>query len=129
MKTKVAKNVLYWTTIESMILAAPSDNSPMAPPVQTSIERPCSKCAGELDTSGYPLWCKKCRATNKREYEATKKEMQESRGYSAGVSAMRDYLMKHFGTFGSSGDFSGNDVAKMIQNCRGPFDPPAKPTA
>jgi hypothetical protein len=112
-----------------MILASQADNPAPALPAQMGAERPCSKCAGELDTAGYPLWCKKCRAANKREYEATKKEMQESRGYAAGVSAMRDYLVKQFAGFGGSGDFSGNDVAKMIQTCRGPFDPPAKTTA
>lgn len=80
----------------------------------------CSKCNKELDTTGYPLWCKSCRAANKREYEATKKEMQESRGYAAGVAAMRAYLADNFARYGSAGSFNGNEIAHTIRTVPGP---------
>lgn len=81
---------------------------------------PCSKCNSPLDTTGYPKWCKSCRAAHKREYEATKKEMQESRGFAAGQSAMRSYLVQQFARYGTQGAFTGYEIARMIQNCKGP---------
>lgn len=81
----------------------------------------CSKCSGELDTTGYPKWCKACRASNKRDYEATKKEMAESRGFAAGVSAMRTYLAENFQQYGSSGSFTGMEIAATIMQVKGPF--------
>lgn len=90
----------------------------MSPPIKP--ERACSKCEGLLDTSGYPLWCRKCRAGNKREYEATKKEMQESRGYAAGISAMREYLAAKFREYGTQGSFTGIEVAHYITQSQGP---------
>lgn len=88
-----------------------------APPDESTI---CSKCEGALDTTGYPLWCKSCRAKNKREYEATKKQMQETRGYAAGVSAMRAYLAAQFLKFGTAGSFSGVEISRIIEHCKGP---------
>ncbi len=79
------------------------------------------RCNNPLDTTGYPLWCKACRATNKRETEATKKEMTESRGYAAGVSAMRDYLAMKFGEYGAQGGFSGTEIAHYIRQSKGPM--------
>jgi hypothetical protein len=80
----------------------------------------CSKCEAPLDTAGYPLWCKQCRAANMREYTATKKQMQESRGFAAGVSAMRDYLAGRFREYGTQGSFTGNEVAHFISQSHGP---------
>lgn len=81
---------------------------------------PCSKCDGSLDTSGTPHWCKACRAKYKREYDATVKEMTESRGYAAGVTAMRTYLAENFRQYGSAG-FSGSEIADTIMQVKGPF--------
>jgi hypothetical protein len=80
----------------------------------------CSKCNGLLDTEGYPLWCKACRAKHKREYEATRKEMTESRGYAAGVAAMRDYLATRWSAYGTAGSFTGAEIAQVIRESRGP---------
>jgi hypothetical protein len=80
----------------------------------------CSRCNGDLDTTGYPLWCKSCRAAHKREYEATKKEMQESRGFAAGQNAMRHYLAQQFDRYGSQGSFTGMEIARIILQSRGP---------
>lgn len=91
-------------------------------PGRTPEETPqqCTKCDQLLDTTGYPLWCKSCRAKHKREYEATKKEMQESRGYCAGMSAMREYLASKFQQYGSAGSFTGYEIAATIRQCAGP---------
>lgn len=80
----------------------------------------CSKCDGALDTEGYPRWCKKCRAAHRREYEATKKEMSESRGFAAGMSAMREYLATNFRQYGSAGSFTGYEIADTIMRAKGP---------
>jgi hypothetical protein len=81
----------------------------------------CSKCDGALDTEGYPKWCKACRAKHRREYESTRKEMSESRGYAAGVSAMRLHLAGHFERLGA-GSFAGYEIAALIRQARGPAD-------
>lgn len=81
----------------------------------------CSKCDGVLDTTGTPKWCRACRAKYKREYEATVKEMTESRGYAAGVSAMRDYLAQNFAKYGSCGSFSGYEISQTIKSVRFPI--------
>ncbi len=74
----------------------------------------CSKCEKALDTEGYPKWCKVCRAKHRREYESTKKEMSETRGYAAGCSAMRDFMVRYFAQFGNV-KLSGVEVSVMAR--------------
>lgn len=100
--------------------------TPSTPDAQTPAT--CTKCTGPLDTEGYPKWCKACRAKHRREYEATKKEMSETRGYAAGVSAMKGHLAGHFERLGS-GSFSGYEVAALIRQSKGPADVPSKVSA
>jgi hypothetical protein len=73
----------------------------------------CSKCEGVLDTDGYPKWCKACRAKHRREYEATKKEMGETRGYAAGCSAMREFLADYFKSLGNA-HVSGFEASVLV---------------
>lgn len=75
-----------------------------------------------LDTAGSPPWCKTCRAKYQRDYKAMRAEMSESRGFAAGVSAMRAYLAAHFERLGS-GSFSGYESAHLIRQSRGPAGP------
>lgn len=81
----------------------------------------CSKCEAELDTTGYPLWCKACRAANKREYEATKRQMTESRGYAAGFTAgsaeMQRRLAVRVASLGN-GKFTCLQIATWIRKFR-----------
>jgi hypothetical protein len=79
----------------------------------------CTRCGGQRTTSGYPLWCHACQAKRKREYEATKKEMSETRGFAAGVTAMRHYLAGHFRQYGPAG-FTGTEIAATIMTVKGP---------
>jgi hypothetical protein len=81
----------------------------------------CSKCAGPLDRKGYPLECRACWAKRQRDYVATKKEMTESRGFAAGVSAMRAHLAGQFDRIGS-GSFNGYEAAGLIRQSKGPAD-------
>lgn len=83
----------------------------------------CSRCEKTLDTTGYPKWCKSCRAKNQREYVALKKQMAETRGYSAGVSAMREYLAGAFDGYGPVQSFGGPDIARIIRRVTGPALP------
>jgi hypothetical protein len=46
--------------------------------------------------------------------------MQETRGYAAGVSAMRAYLAAQFLKFGTAGSFSGVEISTIITGCKGP---------
>ena len=75
----------------------------------------CTKCGGPLDTSGYPLWCKKCQAKWHRQNYALKKELRESRGYAAGVSAFRDHIVKKFEAIGTTATFNGAVAAKWVR--------------
>jgi hypothetical protein len=93
-----------------------------------SAEVKCAKCGESCEPGSSRGWCKGCNAAYQREYERTKKEMTESRGYAAGVSAMRDYLIKNFDKYGSAGMFSGYEIADIIRRVKGPFDSPAVPT-
>ena len=74
----------------------------------------CSKCEKALDTEGYPKWCKACRAKYRREYEATKEEMNETRGYAAGCSAMRAFLAQYFMQWPNA-HISGTEISAMVQ--------------
>ena len=73
----------------------------------------CSRCEGELDTEGYPKWCKKCKAKWQREYQSLKKEMGERHGYTSGCRDARAALADHFLRFPNS-MFSGTEVWAMI---------------
>lgn len=81
----------------------------------------CSRCTEPLDTTGSPTWCKACRAKYQREYKALRAEMTESRGFAAGVSAMRAYLAEQFAKLGAGG-FTGSEVASLIRQSQGPFN-------
>lgn len=76
-------------------------------------------CANALDTTGSPAWCKECRAKYQRQYKALQKQMSESRGFCAGVSAAKDLIAsefeRHRGVM-----FSGRDAAHMVRVCKGP---------
>jgi predicted amidophosphoribosyltransferase len=87
--------------------------------------KPCSKCQKTLDTAGYPRWCKACRASYKSEYQDLREQMTETRGYSAGVSAMRDYLVAQFEKYGPLQTWNGQSIARIIRECTGPTAPTA----
>ena len=63
---------------------------------ETETVHKCSRCEKDLDTTGYPKWCKACQAAYRREYRSLQGEMAETRGFAAGVSAMRDHLTNRF---------------------------------
>ncbi len=72
-----------------------------SPTIAEEIDLKCSKCDKDLDTEGTPRWCKSCRAKYQREYQGLKKEMSETRGYAAGCSAMREFMVQYFQQFGN----------------------------
>ena len=76
----------------------------------------CTKCGGSLDTSGYPLWCKKCQAKWHRQNYALKKELRESRGYAAGVSAFRSHLIQKLEKIPTGYTFNGPTAAEWVRN-------------
>jgi tRNA(Ile2) C34 agmatinyltransferase TiaS len=91
----------------------------MTPGLAQDEQGKCSRCTGLLDTDGSPPWCKKCRAKYQRDYKALRAEMTESRGYAAGISAMRDHLAKAFYSLGP-GAFTGYEAAALIRQAKGP---------
>ncbi len=99
--------------------------TPALPPQHGSS---CSRCTSPLDTDGYPKWCKACRAKNRREYEATRKEMSESRGFAAGVSAAREYFAGRFEKYGAAA-FTGIEIGALIRQSQGPAAVEPAPTA
>lgn len=83
----------------------------------------CSKpgCGKQLDTEGYPRWCRACRKSYKADYDAARSEMYESRGFAAGVTAMRYAVMEHFRRF-LNAHFSAPEVSEMVRRLPGPGD-------
>lgn len=79
----------------------------------------CSRCEKDLDTKGYPKWCKTCRNAYKREYESLRTQMGEGRGFAAGVTAMRRLLAAEFDKLGF-GQFSAVEVRDLILQAPGP---------
>ena len=74
----------------------------------------CSRCEADIDTTGSPRWCKKCRAKYQREYQALRVEMVNGRAHAAGAAAAREALAAHFLRFPNS-MFSGTEIWAMIQ--------------
>src|SRR3974390_571932 len=81
----------------------------------------CTKCGAPFHGDGKQKWCKPCLAKYQGEYQATKGAMAESRGYCAGVSAMRHAICERFRVF-RAGMFSGLEVAEMVRKMPGPGD-------
>ncbi len=79
----------------------------------------CSKCEADLDTNGFPRWCRKCRLAYKREYQALKAEMAETRGFAGGIEAMRTFLAERFEVYKIQ-RFSGPEIADVIRRCEAP---------
>lgn len=76
----------------------------------------CSKCEEPLDTTGYPKWCKSCRAKHRREYEEVRKKLT----FGEGIAAMRELMADEFDRLGS-GKFSGYECADLIRQAPGPM--------
>jgi len=83
----------------------------------------CSRCGKERETTGAPPWCRACRAKYQRDYQALRKEMSESRGFAAGISAMRAYLADTLDKYPAAQTFTGPQIARVIRNVRGPEMP------
>lgn len=80
----------------------------------------CSQCkVNDLDTSGYPKWCKSCRARWQREQKVLKGNLAVMRGYARGVREMRELLALKFSELGS-GSFNGLEIAHLISAFAGP---------
>ena len=82
----------------------------------------CSRCEADLDTNGYPKWCRKCRAKYRREYDSLKRQMSETRGFAAGCSAMRQAVRARFMHWPTA-MISGSEVSAQVQTMPGPNDP------
>lgn len=95
----------------------------VAAPTDVVIAAACSKCDKALDSSGFPHWCKKCRATYRREYDALRKEMSETRGYAAGLSAMREFIATNFAAYAFPRVFTGAEIAHIVRTCADPVAP------
>ena len=83
----------------------------------------CTKCGTNprATEAGNNPWCKECRAAYQKSYSDAKAKMTESRGFAAGVTAMRWALARRFESFGR-GMFSGLEVADVIRKAPGPGD-------
>ena len=81
----------------------------------------CSRCEGPLNTVNFPHWCKACRAKYQREYQALRKQMSETRGFAAGVSAFRDHAARLLWQMGPS-MINAADTAQWLRKL--PFTMP-----
>ena len=106
-------------SIELQSIMSSIAQPPMETPEEQLSETTCSRCEKPLDTTGYPLWCKACQNKYRKELKALKKQMQETRGYAAGVSAFKAYLVGKFALLGHS-QFSAVEIAALIQQSKFP---------
>jgi hypothetical protein len=79
----------------------------------------CTKKDCTEPRAGEKPWCKKHLAEYQREYMQSKEGRLEAKGFVAGVSAMREYLISQFSRF-PTGSFLGVDVMKLIRGAKGP---------
>jgi len=81
----------------------------------------CSKCGENprADDDGTNPWCKPCRAKYQKEYQEGKLGRERSKGFAAGVEAMRNLLVDEFDKIGS-GYFTGTETAVLIERAPGP---------
>lgn len=87
-------------------------------PRETSAAAPeCSKCGEVLDTTGFPKWCRKCRKKYNEDYRALSKEMSETRGFAAGVSAAKAFLASEFEAKIRGASISGYEAARLVRVC------------
>lgn len=80
----------------------------------------CTKCGEPRDTTGYPLWCKACRAKHKKESDEIRRDLLKSQAFRDGSEAMQEYLAAQFERYGP-GLFSGTEIAALIQQAPGPL--------
>lgn len=76
-------------------------------------------CGKALDTTGYPLWCKACRSKHRNGYNATVKEMSETRGFATGITAMREHIAVELAKRGP-GMYSAVELLRWVRTCKGP---------
>jgi hypothetical protein len=101
-----------------------SQPKPHAKQVQ-SFEK-CPKCEIRPSTPGRNRWCNECNAAYQREYQASREERMEGKGFAKGVDAMRREVSAHFEQFPFA-KFAGHEIAKMIATIPAPrFQEPEK---
>ena len=83
----------------------------------------CSKCEKDLDTTGFPKWCKKCRKSYNDEYKSLQKQMSETRGFAAGVSAAKHFIANEFDCSIRGATINGHEAARLVRACKGPALP------
>lgn len=81
--------------------------------IDVIVAETCSKCSSDLDTQGYPKWCKGCRAKYQKEYVAVKATMETEQAYVRGIETMREHLAGEFAKHPRV-TFSGVEVAGWI---------------
>ena len=87
---------------------------------QTDSPELCSRCEkSPLDAEGFPKWCRECRRIYAKENRALKLQLTESRGFAAGVAAMRAHIAAHWGQWPSA-VFSGAEVSMKTRQLPGP---------
>lgn len=80
----------------------------------------CSRCDESLDTTGFPKWCKACRQSYNKEYKALQKQLSETRGFCAGVSAAKAFIASEFESAIRGATINGFEAARLVRACKGP---------
>lgn len=73
----------------------------------------CTKCGAPRDTTGYPLWCRACRAKYKKENDEIRGELVKNQKFREGAEEMREMLAEQFAKYGP-GMFSGDEISALI---------------
>ncbi|HXI42315.1 MAG TPA: hypothetical protein VNH83_20195 [Bryobacteraceae bacterium] len=88
---------------------------------QTASPLMCSKCEKNprADQDSSNPWCLACRATYQRDYVKKIKSQTAEQAFARGVAATKALFAGEFSRLGI-GQFTGFDVAALIQNAPGP---------
>jgi len=83
-------------------------------------QQKCSRCESDLDTDGYPLWCKACRAKYNREYRDLQRQMGDGRGFLAGVEAFRRAALEKLAAMPPGGMLRVFETSRWLQDLPAP---------
>ncbi len=83
-------------------------------------EETCSLCDAQLDTTGYPLWCKSCRTLRKRALKEAHAQMATGKGFAAGAEQMRASQIAKLDEMASWATLEVRDVITWIREFPAP---------
>lgn len=83
-------------------------------------QKTCSLCDAELDTTGYPLWCKACRTSKKKALKEAHEQMATGKGFAAGAEQMRRAMVDQLAKLNPAALTNFNEIMLWIRDFPSP---------